>query len=108
MSRQAAEQLQRRLLKLKRPFLFVRPIPGILGIDGLFDVLNVSTLLVHLIRIQRNVLADLSADAVAIRIAVQVILVPIAHIAAAVTGHLFQQLRSFLGNPIHLRDSTGE
>ena len=82
----------------------MRPKPGILRVDGLFDVFNLPTFFVHCIRIQRNVLADLSADAVAIRIAVQVILVVIAHVAAAIAGHSFEQFRDFLGNPINLRD----
>ncbi len=72
------------------PFFLIRPKPRILLVDSFFDIFHLPTLFVHCIRIQRNVLADLSTDAVAICIAVQVILVPIAHIAAAVTGHLFQ------------------
>ena len=91
-------------LGLQRPLLFVRPISRILRIDGLFDVFDLPSLFVHCIRIQRNVLADLSADAVAIRIAVQVVLMPIAHIAATVAGHLLKQLWHFLGNPVDLRD----
>jgi hypothetical protein len=96
------------LAELQRPFLFIGPVSGILLVDRFFDIFNLATFFIHCIRIQRNVLADLSADAVAIRVTVQIVLVPIAHIAATVTGHLFEQFRSFLGNSIHLRDSTGK
>jgi hypothetical protein len=84
------------------------PIPGVLGINGLLDSLDLLAFLVHCIRIQRNVLADFSADAVAICIAVQIVSVPWIHIATAITGHSFQQFRNFLGNPIDLGHLTGE
>ena len=83
-------------------------MPGILFVDSFFDVFDFATLLVHLIRIQRNVLADPSADAVTIRVTVQIVLVSGIHIAAAVTGHSFQQFRDFLGNPIDLSHLTGK
>ena len=79
-----------------------------LFVDGFFDVFDFSTILVHCIRIQRNVLANLSAEAVSIRVAVQIVLVSGIHIAATVAGHSFQQLRHFLGNPIDLRHLTGK
>jgi hypothetical protein len=86
----------------------MRPKCRILRVNGLFDVRGFSSFLIHLIRIQRNVLADLSADAVAVRIAVQIILVLIAHITAAITRHSFQQFWDFLGNPIDLCNLTCE
>jgi len=95
-------------LSSERPFLFIRPKSRVLCVDCLFYILNLLTFFVHCIRIQRNVLADLSADAVAIRVTVQIVLVPRIHIAAAVTGHSFQQLRDFLGNTIDLRDLAGK
>lgn len=93
---------------LQRPFLFIRPEPGVLRVDSLFDICDVATFLVHCIRIQRNVLANPSTDAVAIRITVQIAPVLIAHIAAAVTGHLFDQLRRVFGNSVDFRHLPGE
>jgi hypothetical protein len=90
------------------PFFLIRPVPGIFDVNGPLDVLDLSSLLVHLIRIQRNVLADPSADAVAIRITVQIIAVLIAHVAATVTGHALQQFWDFLGDPVSLSDLSGK
>ena len=88
----------------ERPCLFVAPVPGVLRVDSFFNIFNLAALFVHCIRIQRNVLADLSADAVAIGVTVQIVLVSRIHVAAAVTGHSLQQFRDLLGDPIDLRD----
>jgi hypothetical protein len=95
-------------VRLQGPLFFIRPEPGILRVDSFFDVFDLATFLIHCIRIQRNVLADPSTDAVAIRITVQIVPVLIAHIATAVTGHLFDQLRRVFGNSIDFRHSPGK
>ena len=66
-----------------------RPELGILGVDGLLDLRDRPSLLVHGIRIQRNVKADASPSRVFVNVAVQVILVAVRLIATAVAGHPF-------------------
>jgi len=79
------------IMKLgKRPFFLIRPIPGIFGIDLLLDCLYFHPLFVHGIRIQRNVEADLSANRMAVYVAVQIILVSVAYVTAAVARHALQ------------------
>lgn len=85
---------------LKQPFLFIRPKSRILLIDGFFDVFDLSSLLVHLIRVQRNIYADLSAGTMPVCIAIEIVSVPRVYVTAAVAGHSFQQLRSLLGDLI--------
>jgi hypothetical protein len=71
----------------KRPLLFVWPIPGILRVDCFFNIFNLTTFFVHGIGIQRNLLADQSADGVTVCIAVEVITVSRGHVAPAITGY---------------------
>jgi hypothetical protein len=88
----------------QRPCFFLRPKSRIFGVNSPFNIFDLPAFLVHCIRIQRNALADPSADTVAIGITVQVVPVLIAHVAAAVARHLLQQLWHLLSNPIDLRD----
>jgi len=85
------------------PFLFIRPISRVLRVDGLFDVLDFFSVLVHFIRIQRNVYADLSAGAMPVCITIEIVPMPRVDIAAAVTGHSLQQFGNFLGDLISFR-----
>lgn len=86
----------------------MRPVSGILFVDGFFDIVDFLSSLVHVIRVQRNVYADLSASAVSVCITIEVVPVPRIDITAAVAGHLFQQFGSFLSDLVGSCDAAPE
>ena len=57
----------------------------------------------HLIRVQRNIYADLSAGAMPVCVTIEVVSVTWTYVAATVTGHALQQFGDFLGDLIGLR-----
>ena len=70
----------------QRPFFFIRPISRIFCVDGFFNVFDFSPFLVRCIRIQRSVLADRSADRVAVGIVVQIVPMPCSYIVRRQPG----------------------
>jgi hypothetical protein len=76
---------------------------GILAIDGCLDLRNFLPLLVHGIRLQRNVLAHVSPEGVPIHIAIEVVPVVVSLEATAVAGHLFDELGDVFRNSIGSR-----
>jgi len=86
------------------PNTSIGPELGILGVDGLLDFRDWPSLLVHGIRIQRNVEADASPSRVLVSITVQVVLVTDIFIAPAVAGHPLNELGHLPRNPVGLGD----
>jgi len=90
------------------PNISIGPELGILGVDDLFDLRDWPSLLVHSIRIQRNVEADASPSRVLVNVTVQVVLVTDIFIAPAVAGHPLNELGHLPGNPVGLGDLARE
>lgn len=84
------------------------PLSRIFSVDCRLNLRDFLSLLVHGIRIQRNVLAHHSRVRVPIRVAIQVILMVRHPAAPAIARHLFEQLRHFLGNPIGFGQLSSE
>jgi len=82
--------------------------PGVLAIDGRLDLRDLLPLLVHGIRLQRNILAHVSPERVPVHITIQVVPVAVSHEAPAVAGHPFDDLWSFFRNLVGSRRFAGE
>ena len=82
--------------------------PGVLEIDGRLDLRDLLPLLVHGIRIQRNVLTHVSPEGVPVHIAIEVVPVAVSLEAPAVAGHPFDKFGNFSGDLIRPRRFAGE
>ena len=69
-----------------------------LAVDGCLDLWNRLPLLVHGIRLQRNVLAHVSPERVPVHVTIEVILMAVGLEAPAVAGHPFDEFRDFFRN----------
>jgi hypothetical protein len=75
----------------------------VLEIDARLDLRNFLPLLVHGIRLQRNVLAHVSPKGVPVHIAIEVVPMAVSLKAAAVAGHLFDELGNLFRDLVRSR-----